>query len=297
MGRRAPATSRLPDTIRLQAAAAPRPPASGTSTGGASPRGPGGSRARWRRARWNHDHRRAEVQGRPHLGHHVVGRHLEPAVRHRAAHLPALHQAPRRAAHPRRAQGRPHRPRDREAAVHRPPGRLALVAFQGACAGADVRDRARPGVPLHQVAASDRGRRRGIDLHPSHEGRPLHDAYASGAGQRGRPARRHRHGRPRHQGRPLRVHARQDRHRRPERAVPHAAPHHPADGGHDRAHPEGCHLRPRLRHRRLPRRGLRASRRAPRRPHLQERPCPPPLQRGHLPRLRLRTPPCCASAA
>ena len=33
-------------------------------------------------------------------------------------------------------------------------------------------------------------------------------------------------GGPRHQGRPLRVHARQDRDRRAERPVPHAAPHH-----------------------------------------------------------------------
>ena len=41
-----------------------------------------------------------------------------------------------------------------------------------------------------------------------------------------------------------------------KRAVPHAAPHHPADGGHDRTHPEGRHLRSGLRHRRLPRRGL-----------------------------------------
>ena len=42
--------------------------------------------------------------------------------------------------------------------------------------------------------------------------------------------------------------------------------HHQADGGHDRAHPEGRHLRSGLRHRRLPRRRLRASGRAPRRP-------------------------------
>ena len=41
------------------------------------------------------------------------------------------------------------------AAVHRPPGRSALVAFQGACARADVRDGAGPGVPLHQVAGPD----------------------------------------------------------------------------------------------------------------------------------------------
>ena len=57
---------------------------------------------------------------------------------------------------------------------------------------------------------------------------------------------------------------------------------------HDRAHPEGRHLRSGLRHGRLPRRRLRASRRALRRPHLQERPGPSPVQRGHLPRLRLR---------
>ena len=42
-------------------------------------------------------------------------------------------------------------------------------------------------------------------------------------------------GGPRHQGRPLRVHARQDRHGRAERPVPHAAAHHPADGRDDGA--------------------------------------------------------------
>ena len=62
--------------------------------------------------------------------------------------------------------GRPHRPPDREAAVHPPPERAPLVAFQGAGAGADVRDGARPGVPLHQGAASDRRLRHGIDLRP-----------------------------------------------------------------------------------------------------------------------------------
>ena len=36
----------------------------------------------------------------------------------------------------------------------------------------------------------------------------------------------HPDGGPRHQGRRLRIHARQDRHRRAERPVPHAAPHH-----------------------------------------------------------------------
>ena len=62
-----------------------------------------------------------------------------------------------------------------------------------------------------------------------------------------------RHGRQRHQGRPLRVHARQDCHRRTERPVPHAAPHHPSDGGHDRPHAQGRDLRPGLRHGGLPR--------------------------------------------
>ena len=216
------------------------------------------------------------------------GRHLEPALGHRAAHLPALHQGAGRVAHAQGAQGRPDRQPDRGAGVRRPSGRAALVAFQGACAGADVRDGARRGVPLHQIDGPDRGLGRGIHLHPSHEGRSLHDAHGSGAGQRGRPARRHRHGRPRYQGRSVRVHARQDCHRRTERAVPHAAPHYQADGGHDRTHAERRHLRPGMRHCRLPRRGLRVSRRALRRPRLQERPSAPPVQRGHLPRLRLR---------
>ena len=39
---------------------------------------------------------------------------------------------------------------DRGAGVHRPPRRSSLVAFQGACAGADVRNGAGQGVPLHQ---------------------------------------------------------------------------------------------------------------------------------------------------
>ena len=55
-------------------------------------------------------------------------------------------------------------------------------------------------------------------------------------------------GGPRHQGRPLRIHARQDRQRRAERPVPHAAPHHPADGGDDRADAHRHRLRSGLRH-------------------------------------------------
>ena len=74
-----------------------------------------------------------------------------------------------------------------------------------------VRDEVFPFIKTLGQKGDDR-RRGGLDLHAPHEGRPLHDAHAPRAGQRGRPARRHRHGRPRHQGRPLRVHARQDRH-------------------------------------------------------------------------------------
>ena len=78
------------------------------------------------------------------------------------------------------------------------------------------------------------GRRR-LHLRAPHEGRALHHPHAGAAGQGGGPARPRADGGPRHQGRPLRVHARQDRQRRAERPVPHAAPHHPADGRDDRA--------------------------------------------------------------
>ena len=134
------------------------------------------------------------------------------------------------------------------------PGQAALVAFQERRPRAAVRDGARRGVPLYQVArAEGRGRRRGgFNIQPPHEGCPLHDAHGPCAGQCRRPTRWHRHGRQRHQGRPLRVHARQDCHRRTERPVPHAAPHHPSDGGHDRPHAQGRDLRPGLRHGGLP---------------------------------------------
>ena len=95
----------------------------------------------------------------------------------------------------------------------------------------------------------------------------------------------------------LRVHARQDRDRRAERTVPHATLHHQADGGHDRTHPEGRHLRPRLRHGRLPRRGLRASRRAPRRRHVQRTPGPAAGSTRAPSTATTSTPPCSASAA
>ncbi len=58
------------------------------------------------------------------------------------------------------------------------------------------------------------------------------------AGQGGGLARHHSAGRPRHQGRPVRIHARQDRLCRAKRAVPHPAPHHRFDGGPHRPHPQ-----------------------------------------------------------
>ena len=95
-------------------------------------------------------------------------------------------------------------------------------------------------------------RRQRVQLCPAHEGRPLHHPYAGVAGQGGGPAGQRAHGGPRHQGRHLRVHAEQDRHRRAERPVPNAAPHHQAHGGDGGAPAQRHHLRPRLRHLRLP---------------------------------------------
>ena len=54
------------------------------------------------------------------------------------------------------------------------------------------------------------------------------------AGEGRRPDRRAADGGPRHKGRHLRVHALEDRDGRPERPVPHAAPHHRADRRDDR---------------------------------------------------------------
>ena len=67
------------------------------------------------------------------------------------------------------------------------------------------RQRARLPVPAHP-------RRRRLHLRAPHEGRALHHPHARAAGQGRRPDRRRADGGPRHQGRPLRVHARQDRH-------------------------------------------------------------------------------------
>ena len=134
----------------------------------------------------------------------------------------------------------------------------ALVALQAPGAGGDVRRRRRARLPVPAHA-----RRRRIHLRAPHEGRALHHPDAGAAGQGRGPDRRRADGGSRHQGRPLRVHARQDRHRRAERPVPHAAPHHPADGGDDGAAADRPHLRPGLRHGRLPRRGGRVPARAP----------------------------------
>ena len=54
------------------------------------------------------------------------------------ADVPALHQAPRRTAHPQRTQGQPHRQTHRGAGVRCRPGPSALVALQGDRAGDDV---------------------------------------------------------------------------------------------------------------------------------------------------------------
>ena len=56
-------------------------------------------------------------------------RHLESALGHRAAHLPALHQAARRTTHPEGAQGRPHRQAYRGSDLHRQAGQAPLVTL------------------------------------------------------------------------------------------------------------------------------------------------------------------------
>jgi hypothetical protein len=66
------------------------------------------------------DHRRNQIQSRPHLGHHVVRRYFQSPVGDRAAHLSAVHQAAGRAAHPEGAQGRPHRQTRRRAGFQLP---------------------------------------------------------------------------------------------------------------------------------------------------------------------------------
>ena len=149
---------------------------------------------------------------------------------------------------PRGEQGQP--PRQADGAADFPEGqgrhrqerrrRLrghALVAAEEPRSRDDVRDRLRTRLPV--PAHHGRGRHRA--RHP-HEGRALHHPDAGAARQGGRSPRRNPDGGPRHQGRPLRIHAVEDRDRRPERPVPHAAPHHRADGRDDGAGPEGRDL-------------------------------------------------------
>ncbi len=76
--------------------------------------------------------------------------------------------------------------------------------------------------------------------------------------------------------------------RRPERPVPHAAPHHPADGGDDGADAEGRDLRSGLRHLRLPGRGRRVPARAPSRRCSATQKLTRAFPPRHVPRLRLR---------
>ncbi len=87
----------------------------------------------------------------------------------------------------------------------------------------------------------------------------------------------------------------QDRHRRPERPVPHAAPHHPAHGRDDRAHTDRHDLRPGLRHLRLPRRRRRVPPRAPSR--IAHRPeAEPSISTTRCSTASTSTTRCCASA-
>ena len=131
-----------------------------------------------------------------------------PAHGHRATHLPALHHAARRTTHPEGAQGRPHRQAYRGSDLQRQAGQAPWSRFKEA-APEQMFETVRDGVfPLikrlgQKGEADGEG---GSTLQPPYGGRPLHDAHGPGAGQRGRPTRRHRHGRQRHQGRPLRVH-------------------------------------------------------------------------------------------
>jgi pimeloyl-ACP methyl ester carboxylesterase len=95
----------------------------------------------------------------------------------------------------------------------------ALVAFQEFPPGRHVRRRGRARLSLPAYPGRER-----LHLRQPYEGRPLHHPHPGALGQGGGPARPGAHGGPRYEGRPLRIHARQDRHRRPERPVPHPAP-------------------------------------------------------------------------
>ena len=104
-------------------------------------------------------------------------------------------------------------------------------------------------------------------------------------------------GRQRHQGRSLRVHARKDRHRRTERPVPHAAPHHPSDGGHDGPpRPRDVICDPACGTAGFLVAASSAPDQAPQRHSLPGPRGAPPLSRGHVSTVMTSTTPCCASA-
>ena len=185
-----------------------------------------------------HDHRRHQESDRPHLGRLLVRRHLQSARSDRADHLPALPAPARRPAHARGEQGRPAQAADGASDL---PGRarirkgrpyedLRWSRFKNFAPAEMYTVVGEHVFPFLRTLGGD-----GLHLRPPHEGRALHHPDAGAAGQGRGPARQRADGGPRHQGRSLRVHARQDRHRRAERPVPHAAPHHPADGRDDRA--------------------------------------------------------------
>jgi hypothetical protein len=168
--------------------------------------------------------------------------------------------------------------------------RPALVALQ-ALGAPRCSHRVRARLPLHPRKGGD-----GSTLCPPHEGRPLHHPHAGLLAKvvdmlddipmEDRDTK----------GDLYEYMLGEDRQRRAERPVPHPAPHHPADGGDDGAGPEGRDLRPGRRHLRLPGGGGRISARQP--PgDLPRRGAARALPRGHVPRLRLRFAPCCASAA
>ena len=142
----------------------------------------------------------------------------------------------------RRADWRPHH-RRRAAQMERFP------RFPG---GKDVQCGAGVCVPVHQGAAR-RQEQRVLEVHGR---RDFQGADAADAGQNrqrdgchlradGAPAKR---GHPR---RRIRISAEQAGDGGSQRAVPHTAPHHPHDGGHDGAARGRNHLRPGMRHIRL----------------------------------------------
>ena len=167
----------------------------------------------------------------------------------------------------------------------------ALVAVQERRARGDVQDRRRQGVSVPAHA-----RRRRVDLLRAHEGCPLHHPHPAAAVAGGRHARRHPDGRPRHQRRPVRVPAVQDRQRRRQRPVPHPPAHHQTDGRDGRAPARPTRSATRLRHRGF----LVAAGEYVREQHPQRaRPTPRSASTSTpaCSTATTSTPPCCASAA